>query len=363
MLVAAYAPLKPPDDPVPSGDRRMARLIAQALQQGGHRVEWAARFRSRDASGNRLRQLRLALLGARLAERLLRRYLARPVSQRPQAWLTYHLYYKAPDHLGPAVARGLGIPYVVVEASIANKRAGGAWDIGHRATLAALAQATTIVSLNPGDARAIDAFRAPATAHYLQAPFLEAAHYAQTVLSDQPPLRLLAIGMMRSGDKQRSYEILAQALGNLVQPWRLTIVGDGPARPAIEAAFAGLGPRVVFAGLADSAQIAAALADSDVYVWPAIGEAFGMAILEAQASGLPVVAGAMPGVAAIVADGTTGLLTPPGDAAAFGAALATLGGDPALRARMGAAAFAKVRAVHDLPAAAALFDRVLRRAA
>lgn len=363
MLVAAYAPLKPPDHPVPSGDRRVARLIGQALELGGHRVEWPSRFRTRDGAGSRLRQLRLALLGERLAQRLLKRFVARPTAKRPQAWITYHLYYKAPDHLGPAVARGLGIPYIVVEASIAAKRAGGAWDIGHQATLAALAQASSIVSLNPGDAKAIDAFRGPATAHHLQAPFLETRRYDKAPAQNGATLRLLAVGMMRSGDKQRSFEILAQALALLEVPWQLAVYGDGPARAAIEAAFLPFGARVTFHGQADETKIAAALGQSDLFVWPAIGEAFGMAILEAQASGLPVVAGAMPGVAAIVADGITGLLVPVGDAAAFGRAVARLAKDASLRRQMGDAAFGKIRARHDVSQAAALFDRILRRAA
>ena len=62
----------------------------------------------------------------------------------------------------------------------------------------------------------------------------------------------------------------------------------------------------------------------DLYLWPAINEAYGMAFLEAQAAGLPVVAGRTGGVPAVVADGVTGLLTPIGDAAAFAGAVARL---------------------------------------
>ncbi len=46
MRVTFYAPLKPPDHEVPSGDRRMARLLIQALELAGHEVEVAARLRS-----------------------------------------------------------------------------------------------------------------------------------------------------------------------------------------------------------------------------------------------------------------------------------------------------------------------------
>ena len=90
------------------------------------------------------------------------------------------------------------------------------------------------------------------------------------------------------------------------------------------AALAPLGSRVVYRGMLGENETAAALREADVFVWPAINEAFGMALLEAQASGLPVVAGASGGVPAIVAAGETGLLVPPGDAAAFAAALRRL---------------------------------------
>src|SRR3546814_13479289 len=75
---------------------------------------------------------RLQRVGEKLAERLIRRYQALPARQRPQLWLTYHLYYKASDWIGPKVARALRIPYVVAEASVAYKRAAGPWAASHR---------------------------------------------------------------------------------------------------------------------------------------------------------------------------------------------------------------------------------------
>ena len=160
--------------------------------------------------------------------------------------------------------------------------------------------------------------------------------------------------MMRDGDKLESYRLLAAALAQLLDlPWSLDIVGDGPARAEVEAALAPFGRRIVDRGALDAAGVAAALAQADLFVWPAINEAFGMALLEAQASGLPVVAGASGGVGDIVVPGTTGLLAPPGDADAFAAAVRRLILDPAVRAAMGLAAAQKVRREHDLPVAAA----------
>ena len=56
MRIAFYAPMKPPDHPAPSGDRRMARLLMAALDAGGHSVELSSRFRSYDGAGAAERQ-------------------------------------------------------------------------------------------------------------------------------------------------------------------------------------------------------------------------------------------------------------------------------------------------------------------
>jgi len=69
---------------------------------------------------------------------------------------------------------------------------------------------------------------------------------------------------------------------------RLAIVGDGPARPALEALFAGT--PTVFTGYLRGGDLAAAYAAADVFVFPAANETLGNVVLEAMASGLPVVA-------------------------------------------------------------------------
>jgi glycosyltransferase involved in cell wall biosynthesis len=91
---------------------------------------------------------------------------------------------------------------------------------------------------------------------------------------------------------------------------------------------------------------------ADLFVWPAFNEAFGMALLEAQASGLPVVAGTGHGVGEIVVSEVTGLLVVPTDTLTFAAAVRSLILDGSRRAAFAAAAQARVRSDHDLPAAA-----------
>jgi len=360
VRIAFYAPLKPPAHPVPSGDRRVAQLFVEALRRAGHEPVVASGFRSYDGAGEPARQERLAAVGCRCAERLLHRYRARPETA-PDLWFTYHLYHKAPDWLGPTVAAGLGIPYVVAEASFAPKRADGPWAEGHRAVAQALRQADAVIGLNPVDrACVLPLLRDPARWVALK-PFLDAAAYSpRPMRPHEPPPRLIAVAMMRHGDKLASYRLLGQALRRVLDlPWTLEVVGDGPARDEVREALAPLDGRVSWRSALLEHALRDRLAAADLCVWPAVNEAFGMALLEAQASGLPVVAGAAGGVADIVADGITGLLAPVGDAEAFAAALRRLLLDPETRAAFAAAARHQVCAEHDIANAAARLGAVL----
>jgi glycosyltransferase involved in cell wall biosynthesis len=375
LRIAFYAPLKPPDHPTASGDRTMARLLVAALTRRGHAVEIAARLRSRDPTGDVQRQARLRDLGARLAERFVARCRATP-ARRPDLWFTYHAYYKAPDFIGPLVAERLAIPYVVAEASLAGKRSTGNWTIGHAATVAAVRRAAAVIGLNSSDHGGIlPSLAAPERWHALK-PFIDTASFAaarnrrdatREILAARWNLDpgmpwLVAVAMMRPGDKARSYAILAEAAARVAdRPWRLLIVGDGAARAAVVGGFAA--ERTVFLGRVEGAALAETVAACDLCVWPAINEAYGMALLEAQAAGVAVLAGASGGVADIVGDGATGMLVPPGDPAAFAAALAALLDVPARCRDMGRAAAVQAAAAHDIAGAADRLDAILRRLA
>lgn len=372
-----YAPLKAPDHPVPSGDRTMARLLRRALEHAGFQVELASRLRARIAEPAPLAQETLRMKAWGVADRRIAKLKALPKKERPRAFFTYHLYYKAVDWIGPRVAAALDIPYVVAEASHAPKRAAGAWAFNHAGAEAAIRAADAILCLNPSDKECLAAITPRARLVDLP-PFLDVQDFAPRV-PDRAAARLalaqrhgfdakrdlarpwlLAVAMMRPGDKLASYLVLAEALrqAKLKRPL-LLVVGDGAARPQIERAFGELAGGVRFLGAMPPGALIEAYAAADLLVWPAINEAFGMALLEAQACGLPVLAGASGGVPAIVAAGKTGFLAPPGDAGAFAAALKTAL-DSDLEA-LGKAARARVLRRHDLPAAAARLAQVLAR--
>lgn len=379
MRIAFYAPMKPPDHPVPSGDRHLARLLMTALRHAGHTPELISNFVSRDGTGNPERQARLKTLGDKLADRLVNQLAARPIEERPQAWLTYHLYHKAPDWLGPKIADTFHIPYLVAEASSAPKQAGGPWDIGYRGANAAIARADAILTLNSDDWDCLQPLVQEPVLHRRLLPFVDAAAfepararrenlrngYAQKGGWHPDTVLLLAVGMMRPGAKAKSYALLAEALEKIPgDNWRLLVAGDGTARAEITQQMETAAPgKVVFLGALDAPALAEAYAASDMLVWPAMDEAFGIALLEAQAAGLPVVAGKQRGVPDIVSSGVTGLLPAPGDATAFAAAVQSLIDDPEKRDRLGAAAARRVREQYDVPVAAERLDATLKTVA
>ncbi len=268
------------------------------------------------------------------------------------------------------MSAALDIPYVIAEASISEKQADGRWSLGYAGSVAAVKAAAATIFLNPADLRGIRAVRGPARADECMPPFLDVDAFAAPssvspagVQDRRTRLRLVTVAMMRPGAKLASYRLLAAALAQVPSPdWELVVIGDGQARPEVEAAFASLAPdRIRLVGFQTAPQVAAWLRGSDLFVWPAIDEAFGMALLEAQACGVPVVAGDGAGVGAVVAAGRTGLLVAPGDAKAFADAVRRLLSDHALRERMASEATVHARSRHGLPAAAARLDAVLRR--
>jgi glycosyltransferase involved in cell wall biosynthesis len=361
MRIAFYAPLKPPDHPVPSGDRRVAQLLLAALRLAGHAPLTAARLRSWEGRGDQLRQGRLAALGRRLGERIIGRARAAPETA-PELWFTYHLYHKAPDWLGPDVAGALGIPYIVAEASFAPKQAGGRWAAGHRAAEHAIRGADLVIGLNPADRDCVVPLLSDPARYLSLKPFLETGAYvARAGVAARAP-RLIAVAMMRHGDKLASYRVLGEALSQLLDlDWTLEVVGDGAARREVAHALAGVAERVRWSGALPAPALAGRLAAADLCLWPAINEAFGMALLEAQASGLPVVAGAGAGVGAIIVPEETGLLVAPGNAPGFAAAVRGLIVDRDRRARFSAAARRHVLAKHGLAAAARRLGAALGR--
>lgn len=112
------------------------------------------------------------------------------------------------------------------------------------------------------------------------------------------------------------------------------VAGDGPEGDRVRAAL----PFAIHLGFIKREQLADLYADADLFVFTSATETCGLVVLEAMASGLPVIAANAGGVRDNVRDGLTGRLLPPGDPGAFAGATVDLTGDAETRGCMGQAA-------------------------
>ncbi|WP_146348058.1 glycosyltransferase family 4 protein [Phaeobacter marinintestinus] len=348
--VAFFAPMKPPDDPVPSGDREMARNLITAIGANRAQVDLVSNLRLRDSKGDAVKQD--ALREAAKAE------VARLIETLPantDLWVTYHNYYKVPDLIGPAVCKARGLPYVQIEASRAKSRLTGRWAGFAKSAEEACDAADVVFYLTAHDRLALERDRlAHQTLAHLP-PFLPDEDLPKPSDCTGP---MLTVGMMRDGDKLASYRVIADTLPHLTAPdWRLDIVGDGSARSEVEAMMAQFGKRVQFLGQLDRPALKHVYANAGAFLWPGVNEGFGMVYLEAQAAGVPVIAQDRPGVRDVILPGS--YPAPEDGPVALAAKIDTLLTDPALRRKTGAAARDMVQASHLRPAATDRFWAVV----
>jgi glycosyltransferase involved in cell wall biosynthesis len=114
-------------------------------------------------------------------------------------------------------------------------------------------------------------------------------------------------------------------------PVQLFIVGHGPYSQALSESL----PDAVFTGYLTGVELATAYASADVFAFPSTTDTFGNVIIEAQASGVPVVVSDSGGPKELVEDKSNGLITKSHDVDDFTRAVRALVVDPALRKRMG----------------------------
>ena len=365
--IAFYAPIKPPDHPIASGDREIARLIVRALGMAGHDVDLASKciayVKRPDADDFREKKAR--------AQAEVERILAAVKSgdAAPDAWLTYHPYCKAPDWIGPEVCRALQIPYATVEACHSSQKDHPVWEQGRAQVRDGVNLAATNFCLKPTDRRYLETILHKKDTIFDLAPFIDTTEIKVSP-GHSPPLPfangfpvLTAVGMMRPGKKRDCYAILAQALARIGdEKWNLVLVGDGPARPEIETLFSFVPrDRLHFTGAVTRPEVLACLSQSDVFVWPGHREPIGMVYLEAGALGVPVAALASMGVPLVVRDGETGILAPENDIGALAAAIATLVNEPARRAELGENAKRNVHNRHDIAVASRVLSQEIQR--
>jgi 2-deoxystreptamine N-acetyl-D-glucosaminyltransferase/2-deoxystreptamine glucosyltransferase len=148
----------------------------------------------------------------------------------------------------------------------------------------------------------------------------------------------------------KGLEYLMRACALLPATVRVYVLGDGPCRPALSR-LADTVPGVRLVGEVPHTSVVDWLRSADLFVLPSVdligqGEGAPTVLLEAMATGLPVVASDLGGVRELVADGETGVLVRPRDPAAVAEAIRALAAEPRMRERMGRAGRARSRE-HD----------------
>ena len=133
--------------------------------------------------------------------------------------------------------------------------------------------------------------------------------------------------MVGTFKRQKGHDVLINALGPVVAEHpelHVLLVGEGELEPAVRdaVAAAGLTSRVHFLG--SRRDVEALLAASDSFVLPSLWEGLPVALVEAMAAGIPVIATEVSGTSQVMIDGTTGWLVPPGDASALTRAIREL---------------------------------------
>lgn len=269
-----------------------------------------------------------------------------------------HAYFA---HLPAAVAfqaaQQLGVPFgFSVHARDARK-----------ATPAELAQrvraAACVVACNADVVRDLERY---GTAVHLIPHGVDTERFCPQPPLAPAPLRLLAVGRLV---EKKGFDILIEAAARLTLHFELRIVGDGPLQAALQVAIqqAGLTGRVHLCGGLTHAELPQAYANAHAVVVPSIVDSSGdrdglpNVVLEAMACGRPVVASDVGAISHAVSDGVTGLLVPPGEAAALAHALSWLGQHPEAREEMGR--FGRLRAEREfeLGRCSERFCRLLER--
>lgn len=365
MRICFYNPFKPLGHSHPSGDLIIARSLFDYLQQKGHQIKLISDYRARWVFWRPWMWPRLLLE----RKRALRHLTKNPCD----LWFTYHSYYKAPDLLGPFVAKRLQVPYVIFQGIYATKRSKKVrtWP-GFALNRRSLCSARFIFTNKQVDLLNLRRL-IPRERIGFVSPGIDPAAFAHDADARSELRRrwqagrdpvILSAAMFRPDVKTAGLMQVLRTCGALARQgfrFQLVIAGDGREREKLERLARQQVPdRVRFLGKLSAREMTRFYSAGDLFVFPGIGESLGMVFLEAQSCGLPVVAYANGGVPEVVRDGETGHLVPLGDEAGYARAVASLLTDPDRRHQMGRAAADYVRRYHDLSVNYRRMEQILR---
>ena len=353
MKIAYYMPFKPMGHKNPSGDLIIGTEIFDHLKQSGHTISLTSRLRCRWLYYRPLKLIQL-LLERRRVVRLLKK-------NRPDIWLTYHSYYKAPDLLGPYCAHRLGIPYVIFQGIYSTKRRKEFTTLpGFLLNTKALKQAEHLFTNKHRDYHNLRRIKKKNDLTYI-APGIHPDHFNYSKC-DRTAQRskwrvdkevvIITAAMMRKGVKTEGISTVIEACAHLKERGlniKLVIVGDGECRGQLEqAAKECLGTNALFTGKIAREQMYKFYSGADIFAFPGINESLGMVYLEAQSCRLPAVAYEDWGAKEAILHEKTGLLSKASAPEEFIANLEKLVTDQLMREKMGSNGEYHIRSNHNI---------------
>ena len=177
-------------------------------------------------------------------------------------------------------------------------------------------------------------------AHWDRLHIIHCGVNPETYAADAPPedygqVRLVFVGRIAPVKGLRLLVAAMKEIGDSIPGLQLILVGDGPDRTIIETLAAPLKDRIYFTGYRSQSEVAEILKTADICVLPSFAEGVPVFLMEALASGKPIIATQVAGVGELVKSGENGLLVSPGDVDGLVDAIRDLSDDPARRTTMG----------------------------
>ena len=365
MNIAYYMPFKPMGHQNPSGDLVTGTEIYNHLSDKSHSIELVSRLRCRWIYYRPRACLQL------LAER--KRIATKYCEKKPDIWLSYHSYYKAPDLLGAYCSRKLGIPYVVFQGIYSTKRRRNLKSLpGFILNKKVLLSANHIFTNKKRDYTNLNRILPEDRLTYIP-PGINPDDFVFSETSRELLQRernpegrtiVMTAAMFRPGVKTEGIGQVIESCAQLVRRGRkicLWIAGDGQCREELKNKAEKLLPgRVHFLGKIPREKMHCYYSGADIFAFPGIEESLGMVYLEAQSCKLPVVACGDWGGGEAIIHNKTGLLSPAAEPSHFTENLDHLIKTSTQRSHLGENAGVHIRSLHDLNRNYALLEKGLQ---
>jgi len=365
MNIAYYMPFKPMGHKNPSGDLVTGTELYKHLSEKKHFIELASRLRCRWI------YYRPRIWFQFLTEK--RRIVKEYREKKPDIWLSYHSYYKAPDLLGMYCSRKLDIPYVIFQGIYSTKRRKKAKSLpGFILNKKVLLSADHIFTNKKRDYENLQRILPEDRLTYI-APGIDPCRFVFSKDS-RNSLRIkwnpkgstvvMTAAMFRPGVKTEGIHQVIESCARLVDSGRdicLWVAGDGLCRNELKKKADELLPgRTHFLGKIARHDLHCYYSGADIFAFPGIEESLGMVYLEAQSCNLPVVACGDWGGGEAVIHNKTGLLSSASRRSDFTENLNYLIKNPGMRKALGQKGGNHIRSHHDLNQNYALLEQKLQ---